>query len=95
MGFHRMHRLHVDLPDVQVVHLAGSPPHTTPMKFLIRWFQKKQREADLKILRPSLRDNADSIAQARLAFFMHAAEDPCWTNYYTSEELLAFTETLS
>lgn len=64
------------------------------MKFLRNYFQARQRKVDVQILWPALKDAAVSLEEARIGFFLHATEDRCWTDHYTSEELLAFTETL-
>lgn len=64
------------------------------MKALRRWFHNRQRRTDLQILWPALKAASSSIEQARVAFFMHCADDPAWQALYSPEELAAYIDTL-
>lgn len=64
------------------------------MKFLRNYFHARQRKVDLQILWPALKDAANNLEEARAGFFLHAMEDRCWTDHYTSTELAAYIEAL-
>lgn len=48
------------------------------MRWLSKWWHKRQRDIDVQILWPSCRDNASDIYQARGAFAAHAFNDSAW-----------------
>lgn len=55
------------------------------MRFIQKWWWKRQRDIDMKILWPAMKDKTASIHAARRVFMMHAAGCPCWTRHYKEE----------
>jgi hypothetical protein len=48
------------------------------MNWLIEWWHRRQRLADLTILWPSIRDQASDFERAKQAFRLHAYCDRAW-----------------
>jgi hypothetical protein len=57
------------------------------MFWIVRWWEKRQRMADLEILWPSLKRHADHVEKAKTAFLLHTAIDPAWRDF-TDEQVL-------
>lgn len=57
------------------------------MFWIIRWWQKRQREIDLRILWPSLKAQTGDLEKARLAFLLHARIDAAWQTFTDDETL--------
>jgi hypothetical protein len=58
-----------------------------------RWWRRRQRAADLRILWPACVAQAPAIEYARAAFAIHALHDPAWSDY-TAAEILDFVKGL-
>lgn len=43
-----------------------------------RWWAKRQRAVDIRILWPACKDNAPDLDHARAAFAYHAFNDSAW-----------------
>ena len=48
------------------------------MKWLQRWWHKRQRTIDLTILWPACKRRAPTLAMAKAAFAFHAFHDAAW-----------------
>jgi hypothetical protein len=55
------------------------------IRWLIRWWHKRQRAIDVEILWPACRDQAATLDAARAAFTMHAFHDPAWQELGSAE----------
>jgi hypothetical protein len=58
------------------------------MKWLGRWWRRRQRAVDLEILWPSFRDMAPDLDHAKAGFAYHALRDPAWTRDFSEGEIL-------
>ncbi|UZF92171.1 hypothetical protein [Bosea sp. NBC_00550] len=57
------------------------------MRFIMQHWQDRQRQIDIEILWPACFRNSRDIDCARLAFAIHAQNDPAWTVLGTGEIL--------
>lgn len=48
------------------------------MNFVARWWRKRQRNIDRRVLFPLLKERARDALQYRQAIELHIAEDPAW-----------------
>lgn len=56
------------------------------LTWLRNYFWKRQREIDVRVLWPQLKKAAaGDMEGARLAFMMHAINDPAWVVYYGAD----------
>jgi len=60
------------------------------VNFILDWWHRQARSTDLRILWPACREQADTIEQARAAFYFHASNDPAWTEHYNENELYTY-----
>ena len=60
------------------------------MGFILRYWRKLQRRTDMNTLWPACKEHAKDLTHARIAFYMHASNDPAWTKDYTDDDLRIF-----
>ena len=65
------------------------------MQWLWKWWRRRQRAMDMRILWPVLKEQAPDLHIARAAFYMHASNDCAWTDDYSVEDLIEFTEQMT
>ena len=59
-----------------------------------KWWRRRQRDIDLKILWPQLLKEEPDLEAARTAFGLHAINDPAWTTDYTLAAITGFVDNL-
>jgi hypothetical protein len=63
------------------------------------WFMKLwhwlNRRTDLSMLWPICKQHAESLDHAKAAFFLHAMNDPAYTDHFTEQEIIDYVDTLS
>lgn len=64
------------------------------MRWLTRYFRKRQRHIDMTILWPVIKEKAETIDKAREAFNYHTTIDSAWSDL-TNEQRLKITNALS
>lgn len=64
------------------------------LKWLRNLWWARQRATDLQILWPVCKEQARDLDHAKVAFMVHAANDPCWVRYY-GEDLWKIVDKLS
>lgn len=57
-----------------------------------RWWRRRQREIDARILWPSCANATPSLDMAKAAFMLHATNDPAWTTDYTDPEIIEIVD---
>lgn len=57
------------------------------MFWIVRWWRKRQREIDLRVLWPALKDAEPDLERAKIGFLLHARIDPAWQGYTDDETL--------
>jgi hypothetical protein len=65
------------------------------LKWIGKWWRKRQRNIDIKILWPACKKQALTLDMARNVFIVHAMDDPAWTTDFTEAEILKFICNLS
>lgn len=60
-----------------------------------KYWRKLQRATDMDTLWPACKEHAESLDQAKAAFYLHASNDGAWTRDYTEQELIEFVGKLS
>ena len=48
------------------------------LRWIANWWHARQRAVDLEILWPACKANAPNMAQAKMAFAVHAFRDEAW-----------------
>lgn len=61
---------------------------------MFRWWRRRLRNLDKKILWPSCRDQASTLQDARGAFYVHCMMDSAWTKDLTEDQIIAECEQL-
>ena len=62
--------------------------------FIGRFWRKRQRSIDMAVLWPTCKEYAPTLEKARMAFYLHASNDPAWTKDYAAADLIEFVEQL-
>lgn len=52
------------------------------IRWLQRWWWRRQREFDLRVLWPECKRQSIDLDHARAAFALHAFQDPAWVREY-------------
>jgi hypothetical protein len=55
------------------------------MRWLLRWWHRRQRAIDKDVLWPACKAQAGNLAEARQMMFLHAAMDPAWRDLSAGE----------
>lgn len=63
------------------------------LRWLLKYWHAHQRQLDVSILWPAIRNHVSSIELAREAFYMHTCLDPAWLDL-SLEERVAIIEGL-
>lgn len=58
--------------------------------WLFKYWRTTQRATDMSTLWPACKEHANSLDEARMAFYMHASNDTAWTKDYTDDDLQIF-----
>ena len=65
---------------------------------VFRWFaarrRKRLRRNDMDVLWPTCLKGAKDLDHAKMAFAVHAVNDPAWRGDYSEEEILEFIDRL-
>lgn len=60
------------------------------VNWMARWWRGAQRRTDMSTLWPACKRHAASLDDAKMAFYLHASNDPAWTEDYNEEDLIYF-----